>query len=66
MLYVKKQAQTRIKTWKVKGLEEQINEYFDEKELLIFPQEYLDVYMGTPTPATTTFRPFIKGEKWDD
>jgi hypothetical protein len=61
-----RQSQTRFKTQKVKGLEEQINKYFNKGELSKFPQEYLNVYTGTPKPTTTTFRPFINGKKRDD
>jgi hypothetical protein len=61
-----KQWQTGFKTRRVNEQEEQINKYLDEAELSKFPQEYLDVYTGTPKPTTTTFRPFIKGEKWDN
>jgi hypothetical protein len=50
----------------VNELEEQITKYFNEEDLSKFPQEYLDVYTGQPKPTTATFRPFIKGEKWDD
>jgi hypothetical protein len=61
-----KQWQTRFRTQKVYQLEEQIYRYFDQEELSKFPQEYLGVYTGQPKPTTTTCRPFIKGEKWDD
>jgi hypothetical protein len=26
----------------------------------------LEVYTGPPKPTTTKFRPFIKGDRWDD
>ncbi len=45
--------QIRWKSRDVQELEEQINNYFAEKELSKFPKEYLEVYTGPPTPTTT-------------
>jgi hypothetical protein len=64
--YCKKAQQIRFKSGEVQRLEEKINNYFAEKELSKFPKDYLEVYTGPPTPTTTTFRPFIKGNRWDD
>ena len=61
-----KHSDIRFKEREVENLEEQINNYFAEKELSKFPEDYLEVYTGLPTPTTTTFRPFIEGKRWDD
>jgi hypothetical protein len=58
--------QTLWKSRQIEKLEAQINNYFDDRELSKFPKEYLEVYTGPPTPTTTTFRPFYKGNNWDD